>query len=131
MEGLTLVARARAAGLKVEADSNRPVIRGPKRAEPVAQELIAAKANVLSALAVARRVDAFRIQLTAWRAAGRAAWPVFSLPDVPEPSPGAFTCISCGAGIRPPASGEIRVAARCRTCVEAVRLGLETPEEPL
>jgi hypothetical protein len=52
MGGLTLLDRARAAGLSVTADSDRLVIKGPRRAEEVARELIEQKAEVLALLAV-------------------------------------------------------------------------------
>ncbi len=50
MDGLTLLEEARAAGLTVRADGERLRIRGPRRAEPMAQRLIAHKAAVLAAL---------------------------------------------------------------------------------
>lgn len=51
MDGLTALARARAAGLAVTADGDRLTVRGPKRLEPLARELLARKAEVLAALA--------------------------------------------------------------------------------
>jgi hypothetical protein len=51
MDGLTLLREAWAAGLTVQADGERLRIRGPRRAEPIAQRLIAHKAHVLAALA--------------------------------------------------------------------------------
>ena len=50
MDRLTLLRRARDAGLRVAAESGKLVIRGPKQAEPVARFLIAHKAEVLAAL---------------------------------------------------------------------------------
>ena len=50
MDGLTLLRKAWAAGLAVQADGERLRIRGPRQAEPIAQQLIAHKAAVLSAL---------------------------------------------------------------------------------
>jgi hypothetical protein len=52
MDGLTLLREARAAGLEVQARDGRLVIRGPRRAEPVARRLLAHKALVLDALSV-------------------------------------------------------------------------------
>ena len=46
---------------------------------------------------VLRRAVAFRRQLKAWAAAGRALVPVLTLPEAPPPRLGA--CISCGASI--------------------------------
>ena len=50
MDGLTLLRKAWAAGLTVQADGERLRIRGPRQAEPIAQLLIAHKAAVLTAL---------------------------------------------------------------------------------
>jgi hypothetical protein len=55
MDGLTLLRRAHEAGLAVVAEGDRLVIRGPKRAERVAQLLIEHKPEVLAALAPAGR----------------------------------------------------------------------------
>ena len=51
MGSLTLLDRARAAGLSVTAEGDRLIIRGPRRAEPIACELISRKAEVLALLA--------------------------------------------------------------------------------
>jgi hypothetical protein len=51
MGGLDLLARAELAGLKVEAHGARLVIKGPKRADSIARELLQHKAVVLTALA--------------------------------------------------------------------------------
>ena len=50
MDGLTLLAEARAAGLTVEADGPRLVVRGPKRAATVARRLLDQKRAVMEAL---------------------------------------------------------------------------------
>jgi hypothetical protein len=51
MGGLTLLDRARAAGLSFTADGDRLIIRGPRSAETVARELLARKPEVLELLA--------------------------------------------------------------------------------
>lgn len=51
MDGLTLLRRAQEAGLAIHADGDKLVIRGPKRAEPVARLLLDHKPDVLAALA--------------------------------------------------------------------------------
>jgi hypothetical protein len=51
MDGVTLLREARAAGLSVAAEGDKLVIRGPRRAEPVARLLLAHKPDVLAALA--------------------------------------------------------------------------------
>jgi hypothetical protein len=50
MDGLNLLRRARDAGLAVEVEGDKLVIRGPKRAEPVARLLIDHKPEVMAAL---------------------------------------------------------------------------------
>jgi hypothetical protein len=50
MDGLRLLRRARDAGLAVEVEGDKLVIRGPKRAEPVARLLIDHKPAVMAAL---------------------------------------------------------------------------------
>src|SRR5271166_3348965 len=51
MDGLTLLQRARDAGLRVEVAGSKLLIRGPKRAEPVVQLLAEHKAEVIAVLA--------------------------------------------------------------------------------
>ena len=55
MDGLTLLRRAREAGLAVATEGEKLVIRGPKRAEKVARLLIEHKPDVLAALAPTER----------------------------------------------------------------------------
>ncbi len=50
MDGLILLRRAHEAGLAVQAEGDKLVIRGPKRAESVARLLIVHKPEVLAAL---------------------------------------------------------------------------------
>src|SRR5262245_1699111 len=50
MDGMILLAEARASGLTVRAAGDRLVIRGPKRANAVARRLLESKAIVLAAL---------------------------------------------------------------------------------
>ena len=115
MDGLTLLAEARAAGLSVEAQGARMVIRGPKRAEPVARRLIEHKLEVMFAL----RVAAFQRRLREWLSAGRPGVPLLALPGV-EPRDGE--CCSCAEPLEP---GR---AWRCALCREAVRVVLGMSE---
>lgn len=57
MDGVTLLQRAKAVGLRVMAEGDKLVIRGPKRAEPVAQQLIQHKPAVMAALADTKRFE--------------------------------------------------------------------------
>lgn len=50
MGGVKLLEEARAAGLRVRAQGDRLIVRGPKSAEPVAKALLAKKAEVLALL---------------------------------------------------------------------------------
>jgi hypothetical protein len=50
MDGMTLLRRARDAGLAVLAEGDKLVIRGPRRAEPVARLVIEHKPAVMAAL---------------------------------------------------------------------------------
>lgn len=54
MEILTLLMRARAAGLEVRREGEALVIRGPRSAEEIARAMLAAKRDVLLALEVER-----------------------------------------------------------------------------
>jgi hypothetical protein len=51
MDEVMLLRRARESGLTVPAEGDKLVIRGPKRAEPVARLLIENKPKVIAALA--------------------------------------------------------------------------------
>ena len=62
MDGLTLLAEARAAGLTVRADGERLRIRGPRRAEPIAQRLLAHKAAVVAALTAPPAAYGIRVE---------------------------------------------------------------------
>lgn len=50
MEGLGLLDRARAAGLRVSADGDMLVIRGPRSADGLARELLEHKGEILALL---------------------------------------------------------------------------------
>src|SRR5262245_7115820 len=52
MDGLTLLEQARSAGLTVVVQGDKLVIRGPRRAGPLAEQLLAHKGEVIDALTV-------------------------------------------------------------------------------
>jgi hypothetical protein len=106
MDGLILLAEAWEAGLVVEAEGDKLVIRGPKQAEPVARRLIAQKPEVIVALAETAEWRArHREALAHWRAAlhpepeaARLAWGEMEMrwhrlhgARVPT-----FRCVGCG-----------------------------------
>jgi hypothetical protein len=79
MDGLTLLRRAHDAGLAVAAEGDKLVIRGPKRAEPVALLLIEHKPEVLATLAPAQRAaqqwrDHYAARISHWFLHGRRRW---------------------------------------------------------
>ena len=69
MDGLTLLRRAQEAGLAVQAEGDKLVIRGPKGAEPVARLLLDHKPEVLAVLLSREGCDA-----TVRDAGERARW---------------------------------------------------------
>ena len=117
MDGLTLLREARQAGLFVTTHGQSLVVQGPRRLEPVARRLLAAKASIIDALTeeqeVAWRVAAMRPQMTRTGA----------IPLLLARSGAPFEvggCCSCGDTLVP---GE---RYRCRPCVAAVVAVLET-----
>jgi ribosomal protein S27AE len=53
MDGLSLLAEARRAGLSVHVEGDKLVVRGPKAAAPIAERLLANKTQVMAALHIA------------------------------------------------------------------------------
>ena len=78
MDGLTLLGRARSAGLAVEAQGSRLVVRGPRSLEPIARELLERKDEILAALAQHTGLS------PAWDDLSRQRWG----PSVGDPTPG-------------------------------------------
>ncbi len=108
-----LLAEARAAGLTVEADGGRLVVRGSKAQGALVQRLLADKAGVLAILAEEWEAE------VAWRVAVMA-------PQIPATGTipfmvartcqaGPADCLSCGD---PREAGQ---RYRCRACAEAAR----------
>jgi hypothetical protein len=58
MVSLKLLAEAQGAGLKVTAEEDRLIIRGPKRAEPLTMALLAKKQDILALMSCADREPA-------------------------------------------------------------------------
>ena len=117
MDGVMLLREARRAGLSVTTDGSRVLVRGPRRLEPVAQRLLAAKPAVLRVLLdedeIAWRIEAMRRQVP-------ADGPVpllIARTDVPRP---IGSCCSCGDALGP---GD---RYRCGPCVAAVVVALGT-----
>ncbi len=110
MDGVILLRQARFAGLHVTADGATLVIEGPRRLEPMAQTLLAAKPQVMRALAeeqeVAWRIDAMRPQVP-------STGGIPLLLARPGVRPRVGSCCSCGD----PLGDEDRY--RCVSCVAA------------
>src|SRR5262245_58417074 len=58
MDGLTLLEQARSAGLTVSVRGDKLVIRGPRRAGPLAEQLLAHKGEVIDALTLESLIPA-------------------------------------------------------------------------
>ena len=117
MDGLTMLRAARRAGLAVAEDDGRLVVRGPRRLEPVARELLAHKAGVLDALAAER--TALDPRMAAMLAQIPPAGAIPLLLARPSSHAGPRACCSCG---EPLAEAE---RYRCRPCVDAAVRVLE------
>ncbi len=50
MDGIMLLHRAREAGLKIEVEGDKLIVRGPRRLEPLARRLLDRKPEILAAL---------------------------------------------------------------------------------
>src|SRR2546428_11357962 len=87
MAGMKLLDEARAAGLKVRAEGDRLIVRGPKSAERVAKALLEKKADVLALLS-----QQSPFPCPACKGAVRLE------PAGPEELPTRiWTCVQCGA----------------------------------
>jgi hypothetical protein len=113
MDGLTMLREARAAGLEIKVDAGRLVVRGPRSAAPLAEQLLAMKQEVIALLGrqddeVAWRVEAMRPQVPR-----SGAIPVLLARPGARTAPSG-TCVSCGDPLAPGRR------IRCAPCVAAV-----------
>jgi hypothetical protein len=103
---------AQAAGLLIQADGDRLLVRGPKRLQAMAQEVLRHKPEILALLATER-------DEIAWRAARMQGQILLGKPipvlvaRASQAGPGR--CVSCGADLAP---GE---RMRCQRCVQAAQ----------
>jgi hypothetical protein len=93
MDGITLILEAEAAGLSVQVDGDRLVIRGPRSADAIARRLLAEKPAVVAAL---------RSQTSPPGAIPTVCRPT-AMVDAPEPAPDPFA----GWVLRPDAAGRM------------------------
>ena len=109
MDGLRLLREGLDAGLRIEARDDQLVVQGPRRLEPIARRLLAAKRHVMDAIRVEHdwRVEAMRSQVPV-----SGGIPLLvARPGTPM-QPGS--CYSCGAKL------ESDVPKRCAGCLGAV-----------
>jgi hypothetical protein len=124
LDGLLLIAQARAAGLEVRADGERLVIRGPRVAEALALALRDRKPEIMALLSrgaaeVQWREAAFRQRI---RPTG-PIWPPRIRNTPLTDTPGH--CSLCGDVLVPP----LPRFPRCQPCVRALWLALNATRE--
>lgn len=113
MERIAGVLReARAAGLLIQADGDRLLVRGPKRLQAMAQEVLRHKREILAFLAAERDEIAWRAATMRGQILPGKAIP-FLVARACQAGPGK--CLSCGEDL---ASGE---RVRCQWCVRAAQ----------
>jgi hypothetical protein len=66
MDRLTLLTQAAEAGLRVTADGDRLIVRGPRKAEPIAKALLEHKAEIMALLSDPDREPAVEEGLVPW-----------------------------------------------------------------
>lgn len=94
MDGLTLVQRAKVAGLRLAVADGRLVVQGPRGAEPIARELLAHKAEILAVLEAA--------------------------PPPPDPTLAVAPCAACAGIVFWRSFDDLRLhCAACVDCPEA------------
>jgi hypothetical protein len=110
---VALLRRAISAGLSVGIESDDLVVRGPKRLEALARELLADEPAVIAALRaeLAARVLAMQANRDAAVAAGR---PLPFLVARPSPALPGY-CLSCGSSVP-------TYRIRCCPCAHAARI---------
>jgi len=108
-----LLEEARAAGLTVEADGDRLVVRGPRERGALVRRLLADKAAVLAGLADEQEAEvAWRVAVMAAHIPATGTIPVL----VARPNQaGPPDCLGCGD---PMEAGQ---RFKCRACAEAAR----------
>lgn len=107
---------ARAAGLLIQADGDRLLVRGPKRLQAVAQEVLWHKQELLELLVMERDEIAWRVASMHGQVLPGKPIPVL-VARVSQASPGQ--CVSCGDDLAP---GE---RVRCQLCVRAAQQALD------
>jgi hypothetical protein len=117
VDGLTLLREARRVGLAVAEDGERLVVRGPRRLEPAAMQLLAHKDEVRQALVIERSEVEWRVSAMRTMAPGQGPIPL--LLARPDAVRGPDACCSCGDRLGPDEP------YRCRACVEAAVRVLE------
>jgi hypothetical protein len=113
MERVAEVLReAQAAGLLIQAEGDRLLVRGPQRLQAVAQEVLRHKLEILALLATEHDEIAWRV--TRMRGQAQLGKPIPFLVARPGHA-GSGQCLSCGEDLM---QGE---RVRCQWCVRAVQ----------
>jgi hypothetical protein len=102
--------QARTVGLEVRVEADRLVVRGPRRHEAIARQLLAHKPAVLALLAEEEAEVAWRVAAMRPRMPSQGPIPFLVARDV-RPEQGG--CLSCGDSLPPGRT------YRCRPCADA------------
>jgi hypothetical protein len=113
MEGIApVLAEARTVGLEVRVEADQLVVRGPRRHEAIARQLLAYKPAVIALLAAETSEVAWRVAAMQSQMPARGPIP-FLVARMSEAAAGC--CLSCGDSLPPGHT------YRCRPCAEAAR----------
>jgi hypothetical protein len=110
-----VLAEARAVGLEVRTETDRLIVRGPRRHEGIARQLLAQKPVVLALLAEEEMELAWRIKAMRPQVPKQGPIPVLVAREVAVI---AEHCLSCGEPLAP------RRTVRCALCVRAAQQAL-------
>ena len=107
-----VLVEARAVGLEVRAETDRLIVRGPRRHEAIARELLVQKLAVLDLLAEEETALAWRVEAMRAQVPQRGPIPVLVAREVAI-IPGH--CFSCGESLAPGRT------VRCAVCIRAAQ----------
>jgi hypothetical protein len=122
MDGLTLLGEARAAGLEIKVEGDRLVVRGPRSAAPLAEQLLSMKHEVIALLGSQEDDVAWRIEAMRPQVPRTGAIPCLLARPEAKTSPDG-TCVSCGD----PLAMDRRI--RCVPCASAIEWLLNAVRE--
>src|SRR5215472_15333657 len=94
MDGLRLLKEALACGLQVRVEGDKLIVRGPRRSEPLAKELLEHKVEIMAALTTREPDLAWRVEAMVPQIPEMGAIPFLVARKV-DPVP-PRCCLSCG-----------------------------------